>query len=72
MTNVVGFGGITKLDIEPDQVLKAAIGQLHTVVVLGYDKDNKEYFASSDADMRTGLWLAEAFKLQLLSTPPAE
>jgi hypothetical protein len=72
MGEVIGFGGITKLDIEPDQVLREAVGKLHTVIVLGYDRDNKEYFASSDADMRTGMWLAEAFKLQLLSTPPDE
>lgn len=72
MGEVVGFGGITKLDIEPDKVLTAAVGQLRCAVVLGIDKDGKEYFASSDADMRTGLWLAEAFKLQILQTPPAE
>lgn len=52
MNNVVRFTGITKLDIHADHVLESAIGKLEGVVVLGYDKDGQEYFASSYAGGR--------------------
>lgn len=66
MNNVVRFTGITKLDIHADHVLESAIGKLEGVVVLGYDKDGQEYFASSYADGGDMLWLLERAKKALL------
>ena len=67
--NVVDFGGITKLDLNPDRVLEGAKGQLECVVILGYTNDGVEYFASSKADGGETLWLLERCKKQLLEVP---
>jgi len=68
MNNVIEIGGITKLDIDPDKVLKNAIGELEGVVIVGYDKDGEEYFCSSYADGGTALWLIKRLEMQLLSS----
>ena len=39
--NVVVLGMPTKLDIPPDRVLTSAVGNMQTVMVIGYDKDGK-------------------------------
>ncbi len=69
MSNVVSIGGITKLDLPPDRVLEATKGELEGIVILGYDKDGNEYFASSYADGGDVLWLLERCKQELLHTP---
>jgi len=66
MTNVVRFTGITKLDMPADHVIESALGKLEGVVILGYDKDGQEYFASSYADGGDMLWLLERAKKALL------
>lgn len=66
--NVVYLGGVTKLDLPPDQILGAAMGEMEGVVILGYAKNGDEYFASSYADGGTVLWLMERAKLRLLRT----
>ena len=66
MGKVVDFGGITKLDLSPERVLAMAEGHLEGVVILGYDKDGEEYFASSYADGGEVLWLLERCKIRLL------
>lgn len=66
MRNVITFNGITRLDIDPDVVLDAAQGKLSGVVLLGYDKNGEEYFATSYADGGDALWLLERLKKQLL------
>lgn len=66
MTNIVRFTGITKLDMPADHVLESALGKLEGVVILGYDKDGQEYFASSYADGGDMLWLLERAKKALL------
>jgi hypothetical protein len=66
MTNVVRFTGITKLDMPADHVLESALGKLEGVVILGYDKDGQEYFASSYTDGGDMLWLLERAKKALL------
>jgi hypothetical protein len=65
--NVVFLHETTTLDIPPDRVLESAIGTLDGVVLLGYDKDGGEYFASSYGDDRTVLWLLEKLKARLLN-----
>jgi len=54
--NVVDFGGLSKLDLDPDRLLKKAIGRMDQVVIIGYDKDGEEYFATSQADGGETLW----------------
>jgi len=66
MSNVILFNGITKLDLDPDLVLENAKGELEGVILIGYDKDGEEYFASTYADGGDVLWLLERMKLRLL------
>lgn len=61
--------GITRLDIPIDRVLESAVGQLEHVVIIGYDKDGEEYFASDYADGGDVLWLLERCKKRLLEVP---
>lgn len=64
--NVVSFTGITRLDGDPQRVIEAALkADLSHVVVLAYDMDGDEYFASSFADGRDILWLLERCKAAL-------
>ena len=64
--NVIPFGGITRLDIDPDLVLKGAVGKLECVVIVGMGKDGQEYFAASVADGANALWYLERSKKKLL------
>jgi len=70
--DVIDFNGITRLDTPPDRVLEKAIGQLESVVIMGYDKEGEEVFASSIADGGQVLWLLEQCKLKLLKVPLPE
>lgn len=63
---VTTLSTITSLDLHPDKVLEAAIGKLSDVVILGYDKEGDEYFASSMGDNQESLWIAERFKKMLM------
>lgn len=64
--NIVPFPGITRLDYAPDMILEAAVGNLKGAVVIGYNHDGTEYFASSYADGGEVLWLLERCKKKLL------
>lgn len=64
--DVIDFTGSTTLDIDPDRILQSAIGQMDQVVLIGWDKDGQEYFASSVSDGGTVLWHLERAKLKLL------
>ena len=66
MAKVVLFSGITRLDLPPDRILEEAIGKLEGVVILGYEKDGNEYFASSYADGGLVNWLLDRCKQQLI------
>lgn len=52
MSNVIPIGGITRLDLPADRVLEGAIGQMKGVVLIGFDQDGNEYFASTYAGRR--------------------
>lgn len=65
--NVVNFPGVTRLKIDPDKVLNAAVGNLESVVVVGYDKTGMEYFAASDPSGPEVLWLLERAKAGLIN-----
>lgn len=64
--NVIPFGGITRLDIDPDLVLKNAVGKLECVVIAGMGKDGQEYFAASVADGADALWYLKRCEKMLL------
>lgn len=66
MSKVIQFKGITKLDLDPDTILENNKGKLEGVVIMGWDKDGREVFASSYADGGTVLWLVERLKKALL------
>lgn len=58
---------ITTHDVSPDRILRAALkAGMSQVVILGYDADDEEYFASSVADCGTVLWLMERCKKALI------
>lgn len=64
---VVELNCVTTLDIPPERTLNGALSaNLQGVVVLGYDADGDEYFASSYADGGNVLWLLERCKLRLM------
>lgn len=67
MSNVIPIGCVTSLDLPADQILESAIGKLEGVVVLGYDKDGHEYFASSYADGGDMLWLLKRCEHALMN-----
>ena len=50
----------------PDYVLKHSIGNLKSVVILGYDKEGEEYFSAANIDGGTLFWLIERMKQKLL------
>ena len=57
----------TTHDLPAERVLQAALDRgLTDVVILGYDADGQEYFASSIADGANVVWLMERCKLMLL------
>lgn len=67
MGDVVKFDGVTRLPRNPDDVIAEASDEgLTTVIILGYDADGDEYFASSDADGGSVIWQMERAKLKLL------
>lgn len=57
---------ITRLDWPADTILDAAKSKLEGVVILGYDADGKEYFASSYADGADVLWLLKRAEFAIL------
>lgn len=67
--NIIQFTGITKLELPVDKVLDGAKEKLKSVVILGWDKDDEMYFASTSSDGGDVLWLLEQCKLALLKVP---
>jgi hypothetical protein len=65
-TNLEVLNLITNQDISPDRVLLNCVGKMKNAVVIGWDKDNDFYFASSQADGGDILWLMELAKKKLL------
>lgn len=59
--NLVRLPVITRLNMEPDEILREALGRLESVVIVGYtpDPEGDVYFASSVADAGTVAWLLQ-------------
>lgn len=66
MSGIVYWRGVTKHDLPPDRILEQAVGNLESVIVLGFDKNGEEYLAASMADGGDALWLMERCKMRLL------
>ena len=67
MSNVIRLNVVTRLDLQPDDVLKDAIGSFPGgVFVAGYDADGQIQFASSMHDGGDILWLMEVAKARLM------
>lgn len=65
--NVVILGGITRLDVPVERIIDAAKAEdLDNIVILGYDKEGNEYFASSIASGPDVVWLFERAKKKLM------
>lgn len=60
-------GLISRLPVDPDEVLEACVGNMKTVLVIGWDNEGEEYFASSTPDGGDLLWLMERFKHGLIN-----
>lgn len=65
-SNVVQLPVVTSLNLDPDLVLSGAMGTLESAIVIGYDKEGFEYFASSISNGPEVLWLLERLKKLLL------
>ena len=70
MGDVVGLPIISRLDSDPARVIEAALeAGMKAVVVVGYDAEGQEYFASSYADGGDALWVLQRACLRLLRMP---
>ena len=66
---VVPFPGITRLEIQVDQILEQArTMDLTSVVVLGWKPDGEPYFALSMPDGGDALWLMRMAEHAMLKT----
>jgi hypothetical protein len=66
-SSVVDFPGTTRLDYPTEKILtKALSDNLSCAVVIGYDANGDEYFASSIADGETVNWLLDRTKYRLM------
>lgn len=64
---VVHFGGISRIDSDPQLVLDfAGEAGLKAVLVIGYDANGEEYFGSSYASGPEALWLIERARHRLM------
>lgn len=66
---IIRWAGVTKHDLPVERIIEGAqAADLKCIVVLGYDPEGGEYFASSISDGADVLWLLERLKLKLLTT----
>lgn len=66
-SSVVDFPGETRLDYPAEKILTEALrANLSSAVVIGYDANGKEYFASSMADGGDVNWLLDRTKYRLM------
>ncbi len=65
--NVTILPVVTRLPSDPRQTLTAALAaDLTTAIVIGWDRNGSLYFASSEPDGGSVLWLMEVSKKNLL------
>ena len=66
-SNVISYPFSPGQDIDPDQVLRGAIGNTKTVLILGYADDGALFVAGSTADKARLNYLVDRFKHKLLN-----
>jgi hypothetical protein len=67
MSNVVDIGCISRLPLNPQRVLEAALNAgLTEVVICGFDADGNEYFAGSQPDAGDTIYHLERAKYRLM------
>lgn len=72
--NIEDFPGVTRLDINPERILKSVSRdyEFDELVILGFTKDEESpgdgsfFFSSSKANGKDVLWLLELAKLRLM------
>lgn len=73
MDNVIKLYEYTNGEVPPNDVLIGAINaNLDIVVVVGYDKDGAELFASSTGNHEATNWLLDVAKMRLMKMYTAE
>lgn len=72
LDNVVLAHMTTSHDLDPDQLLVEAVGELDDVVIVGYDKDGGEYFAASKSSGADVHWLLHRAAIRLLNSVDKE
>jgi len=68
MGKVIPIGGVTRLDLPADRILENNIGEFESLVIMGWDKEGNEVFASSIQDGGEIIWLLESLKKILLDS----
>jgi len=66
MGEVVNFTGGNNLDLDPNDVLAAALDKMSECMIIGYDKEGGRYIASSTASGPRMLWWLEKAKEHIL------
>lgn len=62
---LIPFSGITIYELDPDIVLDHIKGKLEDFVIAGYDKEGKEYFATTFGHAGNVLWILERMKMRI-------
>jgi len=68
------MGEVIKIDPDDmsiEEVLEEAKDELTGVVILGYDKEGREYFSTSYENMEKVNWLIDRLKLALMDAEGA-
>lgn len=70
MSNIINFPRPKYGPIPVEDVIQGAVeAKMKDIVIIGYDENGMEYFASSNADGGVVLWLLERLKKMLLEVP---
>lgn len=73
MGDVIRFPGNTRLDLDPDVLLKEASEHgLREVVICGFDQEGNEYHASSVSDAGEVLWILRRCEHALMQLADGE
>lgn len=72
MGKVIPINNVTKLNVPVDKVLDAGKDKLKDAILIGYTKDDMEYFACTMSEPQEILWLIERFKYLLLDNASLE
>jgi hypothetical protein len=66
LSNVIKAPIISRIDTDADSVLRDTIGKLDEVIIVGYDKNGNEFYASNVADGTNALWHLQRATYNLL------